>query len=59
MRRPAGGLRGIPGRLPLLTSRVGKGPFPGYVQAYVTEGEICDVLREVFGEYQAARHSPL
>ncbi|WP_287153304.1 methylmalonyl-CoA mutase family protein [Candidatus Solincola tengchongensis] len=24
------------------------------VKAYVTEGEICDVLREVFGEYQAA-----
>jgi methylmalonyl-CoA mutase N-terminal domain/subunit len=24
------------------------------VKAYVTEGEICGVLREVFGEYKAA-----
>ena len=22
-------------------------------KAYVTEGEVCNVLREVFGEYQA------
>ena len=27
-------------------------PILGAVKAYATLGEICDVLREVFGEYQ-------
>ena len=29
------------------------------VRAYATIGEICDVLREVFGEYQAREYFSL